>query len=214
VHCLFFRLLKTYGPKWGSAFRWNSVRVGVVALLTTLFSMQLVGVITLAARETMGQPGPRTMGVTFLLACGVAARSIRQGRWDSTVPADKWLAWSLVSYFACLSAIIICADPASHISWSIHQELGQCGVLAHDMMGLERQKFLCGGDFDEDFRLDECDKAVGSTGFNSTKWYTICGKAHVDYPLWVGSVLCVCGAGIVLYFRVLGRDSAKNRKKE
>ena len=73
-------------------------------------------------------------------------------------------------------------------------------MKAKDLMGNVRHKFLCAEDFDEDFTF-ACVDTLPAAG---TQWYTVCGKAHDNFPLWMGAVSGLAAAGTLLYSFLLG----------
>jgi hypothetical protein len=54
---------------------------------------------------------------------------------------------------------------------------------------------VCAEDFDEDYTF-EC---VEGRPEPYAEWYTVCGKAHRDFPRYVLGVAGLCALGLAIY---------------
>lgn len=147
-----------------------------------------------------GVPGSR--GLAFLVAAyTVLIVSGFRRRQSSSWPASGlerpfWVAVAL--YFAALTFIEATFDPATHRSLSVHQTVGPCYEKATDITGLTRFKYLCPGDFEEDFSFD-----CAAPPPDGTRWYTVCGRPHQSYGSWLAAVGGVGIAGMILFWGLL-----------
>ena len=74
--------------------------------------------------------------------------------------------------------------------------LGACGVKMKDLMGYEREEYLCKENYDEDFHFDCVEQTFPP---ENPEWFTICGNAHTNYPLVAATECALASWGIVLY---------------
>merc|ERR1719153_1400439 len=93
-------------------------------------------------------------------------------------------------YFMFLSLNMMSSDPTTHLSTGVHQSRGNCSVTAQDLTGHYRQVYLCEEAHSQDFTLS-CDSLCSENMFGdcttqTTTWYSVCGREHDNYPLWVG----------------------------
>lgn len=166
--------------------------VGVAAAATTV-----VMVLQMTALQQLdgGTPGPVGLVAVVILYGALAARGLRPTRargdavWDGRLRVGGWI------YFASLATIMAVFDPASHRSTGVHQTVGTCYVKQADITGLTRDEFLCAHDFDEDFTFD----CVPTPPEDGTRWYTICGRPHRAFGLWLGAVLGLGLLGSALF---------------
>lgn len=135
--------------------------------------------------------------------------------WMNAVPSwDRLLYRGVMCHFVVMAAIMALGDPTTIVSTGIHQEYGNCSVRERDLCGYERNAYLCKESFDEDFTFD-CPAAVGQTlPPTPNSWYTICGRAHTDYALYVVTSSTICLFGIVLYGYALNRGNNGHSKSE
>ncbi|MEZ4449267.1 MAG: hypothetical protein R3B09_07285 [Nannocystaceae bacterium] len=174
-----------------------------LGLACGLSSLTMVVQLTALQQLDGGVPGPIGLVVVTLLYGALVVRGLRgapRAGADPWRPADALLFRAIVAYYAGLAAIMAIFDPATHRSASMHQTYGECHVEARDIAGLVRYQYLCAEDFDEDFSF-ECVDSLPAAG---SEWYTVCGKAHTDFPRWMAGVSVLGVAGIGLYGLVLG----------
>ena len=106
----------------------------------------------------------------------------------------------MLVYFLTLTAIMALARPEGHVTTGVHQTYGPCGAAATDVTGLTRNEYLCAEDYDEDFTFDCTERPA-----HGARWYTLCGRAHRRFGLWLGAVALLSTAGIALFSSLLGR---------
>jgi hypothetical protein len=188
---------------------WRSFAKGIVSviLLTTLLMM-----VQMAPLQQLdgGVPGVRGLVALVLFYAGLAFWGARRAKLELPRPADRRLFAMMATYFVVLVAILALFDPVAHRSASLHQTYGPCDVEATDIAGHTRRKFICAESFDEDFTFD-CAPALPPQG---ARWYTVCGKAHTSFGLWMGAVAGLGVAGTALYaflFGVFGRGRGAPR---
>ena len=130
-----------------------------------------------------------------------AARTVP---WLRPIPSlDKMLLAAVVGHFCLLTSIMAYADPATIVATGAHQEYGECHVKELDLMGYEREAFLCKDSFSEDFTFD-CAAATRQTLPPTVPtWFTICGRAHVNYALYVGVSAAIGLCGVISFTAML-----------
>jgi len=168
----------------------------VAALCTFLMVVQM----TVLQQVDGGTPGYLTLIAAAVIYAVVVARGLRAANPQLVKPTHRVLHRALVVYFATLVGIMALSDPEAHRAESLHQTYGACGVKAKDLMGNIRHKYLCAEDYDEDFSF----ACVDSPPAAGTQWYTVCGKAHSSFPLWMGAVGGLGAVGVLLYSLLLG----------
>ena len=169
---------------------------------TVVMVLQMTGLQQLDG----GTPGPIGLVVVAILYGALAWRGWEGSRVGGWV-FDGGLRNGAFVYFATLVTIMALFDPASHRSTGVHQTVGECYVKQADITGLTRDEFLCVRDFDEDFTFD-CVDAVPAEG---TRWYTICGRPHRAFGLWLGGVLGLGLLGVALVGWLLGGSGLRER---
>jgi len=104
-------------------------------------------------------------------------------------------------YLTVLPAIMALAMPEKVVATGVHQTYGACAQAVVDLFGYTRAKFLCRESYDEDFHFDCSDQRLPP---DRPSWYTLCGRAHSNFPLYMGvcSVLAattsICLGGMLL----------------
>ncbi|MCB9706271.1 MAG: hypothetical protein H6711_30785 [Myxococcales bacterium] len=169
-------------------------------LVCGLSSLTMVLQVTVLQQLDGGVPGPIGLAVVTALYGALALRGLRSARPEPWRPGDRLLLRATWIYFATLAAIMAIFDPATHRSASMHQTYGPCHVEAKDIAGLVRYQYICAEDFDEDFTFD-CLDAPPAEG---SEWYTVCGRAHSDFPRWMAGVAGLGVAGVVAFSLLLG----------
>ncbi|MEM9697111.1 MAG: hypothetical protein AAGA56_31550, partial [Myxococcota bacterium] len=165
----------------------------VVALASTPV---MVLQVTVLQSFDEGVPGPR--GLVFVVALYTALivagfRRRQASRWPASGLARPL--WAVVAvYFVSLTLIEAAFDPATHRSLSVHQTVGPCYVEATDITGLTRFAYLCPADFDEDFSF-----SCAAPPPDGARWYTVCGRPHRSYGLWLAAVGGLGLLGSILY---------------
>ena len=175
--------------------------VVVAAFSTPLMVLQQ----TVLQQLDGGAPGLRGLVVVAtiyaaLVALGARKRSATLGD-AARGPTDTRLLALVCINFATLALIMALFDPATHRSTSVHQTIGPCHVEAIDITGAKRFEFLCAEDFDEDFSFDGLDERPQ----DGARWYTVSGKAHRHFGLWMGGVAGLGLVGAALFALMLGR---------
>ena len=134
---------------------------------TPLFMVTL-GLFSIIGMDAPGKPGARTLVAAYIIFLLVifAGRHHRSALPRETARAsigraNRILATATWIYFSTFVCIFIFFDPATHVSTGVHQAFSDCGVKAFDIMGFERDEFLCGAGPTQasrnTFRLDaEC----------------------------------------------------------
>jgi hypothetical protein len=54
-----------------------------------------------------------------------------------------------------------------------------------------------------DLCRDLGEDCVDATAEENSTWYTVCGRAHSDYPLYVAATAAVCGLATIFYTLLL-----------
>merc|ERR1719334_2963054 len=131
--------------------------------------------------------------------------------WGDRVPdrsLNKSLSnWVLVVglewYFLFLAVNMMGANPETHLSTGLHQEMGDCNIRAPDITEHTRQDYLCVSTHTQDWTLN-CDLLCASNMFEDCEiqtytWYSVCGKPHTNYGLWAGVTILLCSLGSFIY---------------
>ena len=174
-----------------------------------------------------GCPDWPTFGLAVTLAVALLVRGAARGAGGegrrafgsataATVrtAADYAVALGIGAYYAVLVAIMALGRPEDVVSTGVHQQYGPCGVLAADLSGYTRERYLCAARFDEDFRF--CPgvplPADGAT------WYSLCGTAfgqrHWQYMAAV-TTLAVVGTAyfaMLVLSRPAGEENVKAKR--
>jgi hypothetical protein len=142
-----------------------------------------------------GLPGARGLVVVCAVYLGIVAWGWRRRVPPPRRASDRALRLAAIAYFCTLAGVMAAFDPATHRSASMHQTYGPCHVEAKDIMGLVRYQYVCAEDFDEDYGF-ECEPARPEP---QAEWYTVCGKAHTDFPRMMLGVSILCALGLAIY---------------
>ncbi|MCB9598291.1 MAG: hypothetical protein H6719_36595 [Sandaracinaceae bacterium] len=171
--------------------------LAAVAGLTTIV---MVLQMTVLQQLDGGAPGYVALGVGVGVYAVAAALGARKAKPTDPRPVDRLANGGVVVYYLGLIAVMALADPASHRSTGVHQEVGECYVEATDVTGLTRYQYLCAADFDEDFSF----ACVDEPPADGTTWYTICGRPHTAFGRWMGGVLGLGLLGSLVYSWLFG----------
>lgn len=147
-----------------------------------------------------GVPGVRSLAALVMIYAVVIARGWRGGA--ALAPGrDRLLHAGVVAYFLTLGAIMGVSRPETHVATGVHQTYGPCNVAATDFTGLTRYEYLCADDYDEDFRFD----CVAERPTHGERWFTLCGRPHGNFALWLGAVAALATVGLALFSYLLLR---------
>ena len=89
-------------------------------------------------------------------------------------------------------------------------------MTAPDLTGHYRQVYLCQETHSQDYTLT-CDTLCSQNMFSDCQtqtatWYSVCGRQHQNYQLWVAVTLALAGMGSVVYAFAL-RDREEGGKQ-
>jgi hypothetical protein len=166
--------------------------VKTLALVAGLSTLLMVLQMTPLRQLDGGTPGPRSLAA--LLGLYVIGVALSRRRGDSPPASDHLLHRAVLVYFATLALIAALGRPETHVATGVHQTYGACNVAATDVTGLTRNEYLCAADFDEDFTFD-----CAAPPAEGTRWYTLCGRAHRHFALWLGLVAALAATGAALF---------------
>ena len=124
--------------------------VAISGLATTLMVLQ----ITPLQQLDGGAPGYVALGVGLGLYAAVALALGGPRRVPAAEPHDRALFATVALYGVTLVAVLSLTSATDIRSVGVHQTVGECGVMARDITGLEREQFLCPTTFDEPFALE------------------------------------------------------------
>ncbi len=176
----------------------------LVALASTPLMMVQMGVLQ---QLDGGVPGPRGLAVIVVIYGIVVARS-----WSRRAPtgfeADRLLRIAVPIHLATLAMVGAFFDPSTHVSVSVHQTYGPCGVVARDITGHERHEFLCAEELDEDFDF----ACVQEPPAPHTEWYTVCGRKHHDFATWMSGLAGLALIGGALFVRLFTTDTSRSTR--
>jgi len=193
--------------------------LAVVTLLSTPIMCLQMALLQLVSGESQGLPTHMSLVVVLGLYIQVIGWSWSGRRPDRSLNLSltNWvLVMFLEWYFLFLAVNMLGANPAKHLSTGVHQELGDCSVRAPDITGHERQVFLCAETHSQDFSLS-CDQLCSQNMFNdcavqTNTWYSVCGKAHTDYPLFAGVMMALCSLGSLTFAFLLKQTTEKKQE--
>ena len=168
----------------------------VAGLTTILMLLQ----ITIVQQLDGGAPGYRALAGGWIAYAGLVVWGRKTAKPEPPREGDRTLHAAAIAYFAALIGIMASFDPATHVSTGVHQTIGECYVEATDITGFTRYEFLCPSDFDEDYSF-EC---VASGTEVDPNWYTICGRPHTNFGLWMFGVGLLGVVGMGLFTFMLG----------
>ena len=169
-----------------------------LALAAGLTTPMMMTQITVLQIINGGTPGYLAFGIG-LVVYGVIAFAGRRrvSRRELTI---DWLGRGVAAgYLLMLTFNMTFLAPETHVSTGLHQVTGSCDAKETDITGTKRNKFLCVDDYQEDFTF-----SCTTPPEEGTQWYTICGKAHTNYPLYAAGVGTLSLAGIVLFSLAFG----------
>jgi len=162
---------------------------GVCCLLTTACMMLQMGLFQFVGRESLPSP-------TVLLSCVGVYLAILKFGWLSgnllkSRNSDDFAKFVIILYFSTLILIGLWGNPGQHVSTGLHQPLGKCRVEQFDIITQTKQyEFLCVDNFDETYDF-HCVKPPTFEG-KPVDWYTVCGKEHKNFPVWIATLVSVC----------------------
>lgn len=175
-----------------------------LALVAGLATVVMVLQITVLQQLDGGAPGTLALGAGVALYAVVALWGARRAKPEPVHVRDRLPLAGAVIYYATLVAIMALADPTTHVSAGVHQEVGECYVEASDITGLTRHRYLCADDFDEDFTFVCTDPPE-----HGATWYTVCGRVHRSFATWMAGVSLLAVAGSVVFALLLAGRSRR-----
>ena len=174
-----------------------------LALVGGLSTLAMMVQMTALQQLDGGVPGVISLITVIALYLGLIAREFgkRQPRRPQT--AERVLLGGAIAYFGTLAVVMAVFEPETHHSASLHQTYGPCHIEQKDITGMTRFKYVCVEDYDEDYHFG-CVKGLPAA---ETDWYTVCGKGHSDFPLWLGGVAGLGVLGVLVYAGLLVRGA-------
>lgn len=194
-----FSFLMSTGMRKDPELRERSTIIKTLALTLGLSSALMVVHMQILQPLDSSLPGPRGLVTLIVLYLGIFAWGWSRRNPPKRVASDRILQGAAVLYFSTLIAIMAIFDPATHRNTSMHQTYGPCYVEAKDIMGFTRYEFLCAEDYDEDYTFDCVDERPEP----DDQWYTVCGKAHTDFPSFMLGIVLLGALGIAGYGSLL-----------
>jgi len=213
-----FQFLVSYFLRKASSPLRLTIGLLLVSVLATPIMCLQMALLQLFSLESQGLPTYRSLLLVltiylFTINKGFAHRSPDR---NLNTSLTNWVVVMFLEwYYLFLSVNMLGADPASHLSTGVHQEIGDCSVRAPDITGHERQVYLCAETHSQDFLLD-CAQLCSQNVFDdcavqTSTWYSVCGRPHTNYLLWVGVTITLCSLGAFTYAWLLRQRS---RRKE
>lgn len=206
------------------------------ALLTTPFMMLAMGPFQLhqlrfqlpdsmpslpEITQIPGKPDALSLLLAIVIFGYLAWRGLRSSSrvryaWLRPRPAsDAMLLAGIFAYYGAMVAIMATARPEAVVATGVHQPVNPCHVVGHDLSNRTRFEFLCPTEYDEDFTFDcVAGGAASVSGLDArTTWYTLCGKAHTDRPLYVVVVSLLATVGGFVFTMMLTSTDRDPRTK-
>ena len=175
---------------------WFKALVTIIVLAIPLMTIQMTALQQLDG----GLPGRWTLLAVLLLYGATALVGLRQRQRGAFQRVDRPLLAAVTVHFVTFFLIVSLFDPVAHHNTSVHQTYGPCGVKTTDVMGLERDLYICPDAYLGDFHFD-CGVPLPEDGAH---WYTVCGRPHQNRPLWMGVVGAIGLTGLLLFGHALG----------
>lgn len=178
--------------------------LALAACLTT--PMMMVQMTTLQTLDG-GVPGYLAFGMG-LVAYGTVAFLGRRAANLGKLPVDSLGCGAVAAYLFMLSVNMTIFAPEKHASTGLHQLPGPCDIEESDIVGGIRKKFLCIDNYEEDFTF-----ACTAPPADGARWFTICGKAHTNYPVYSAAVGGLSLTGVVVFFILFGLTPRPGNKR-
>lgn len=194
-----FALLASLGLRNDPEVRERKTIAKTLALIIGLSSVLMVVQVRLLQPLDANLPGIRGLITVIVVFLGLIAWGWRRRESPALTASDRPLLVAVGLYFVTLTGIMATFNPATHRSASMHQVYGPCHVEATDIMGFTRYEFLCAQDFDEDYSFD----CVDSLPADKSEWYTVCGKAHSNFPRFMLAIAMLAALGLALFGTLL-----------
>jgi len=170
------------------------------ALVAGCTTVIMVLQLTILQQLDGGTPGYLAFATGLLVYAAIVVWKRKSAQPMPPQPGDRLLHAAVVGYFSTLVLIMAVFDPATHVNTGVHQTVGECYVEVADITGKVRYEYLCPSDFDEDYTF-ECVDAPPADG---SEWYTVCGRAHTNFPAWLAGVGLLGALGIAVFSYLLG----------
>ena len=169
--------------------------LALASFLTTALMMVQMTALQFINGGTLGYLG---LGLGLLAYTALVFLG-RNNRKSTALPVD-WLGRGASAAFLLMLAFnMTFFAPETHVSTGLHQLPGPCDAQDVDITGKVRKAFLCVADYEEDFTF-----ACTTPPADGTQWYSICGKAHSNYPAYVAGVGGLSLAGILVFSFLFG----------
>jgi len=170
------------------------------ALVAGCTTVIMVLQLTILQQLDGGTPGYLAFATGLLVYAAIVVWKRKSAQPMPPQPGDRLLHAAVVGYFSTLVLIMAVFDPTTHVNTGVHQTVGECYVEVADITGKVRYEYLCPSDFDEDYTF-ECVDAPPADG---SEWYTVCGRAHTNFPAWLAGVGLLGALGIAVFSYLLG----------
>jgi len=214
--CSFYLILQTtlYRQKMSGA-----ASLLLTGLLSTPLMCLQMAILQFIAREDQGLPTRRSLIIVLILYSSVIMEGFgrKLAKTDRVKIVNYVLLGSLAIYYTFLTLNMSFGSPESHLSTGVHQEVGDCNIEAPDITGHLRQVYLCKEKHTQDFTFD-CSDLCKNKDVNckavSNSWYTICGRPHSDYALWLTTTGVLCVIGVILFTYTLTYRSGERRQQK
>eukprot|EP00164_Ancoracysta_twista_P007185 GFYU01010171.1.p1 GENE.GFYU01010171.1~~GFYU01010171.1.p1 ORF type:complete len:552 (-),score=95.86 GFYU01010171.1:40-1695(-) len=140
----------------------------------------------------------------------------------ATVARQPLIAFTVVLYFIALCYTGMTGEPETHVARGLHQTLGACDVTERDMMGFERNVYLCPTNHREPFTIcTEKDGAWHESNAEGVsyeniqdRWYSLCGTPHGElWELWWKSMVFISSLGSVVFTWLLLQEQEIESRK-
>merc|ERR1719401_1377146 len=167
-------------------------------------------------------PGPQTVAVAVVAFAAVALRGLAASPSASSqlepaqkAPESLLVRGGVLSYFALLVAVMACFRPEEQVSTGPHQVFGPCNATDVDLMGYVRDRYICRERYPDWYFSFDCpaplagargrwahvDPSLAADRNGTVSWYTVCGRPHESFELWMAAVaaLALCGSALFVW---------------
>ncbi|KAK3241552.1 hypothetical protein CYMTET_48695 [Cymbomonas tetramitiformis] len=194
------------------------------ASVTPLF-MIAMGIFSVFSLDIPGKPAERTIGLCLLTYFIVILWNVRNRQLvvkDKFFPEyDKVLFFFVTLDFCTHTCINALGNPENHVSHGVHQTAGSCEVKNYDIMGFERNEYLCVESDPSQASVTDYQTscavpggiAPSPTGM-AAEWYSVCGLAHNDRVAEFVGLATIAVIGIASYaFCLINSKEALSKRK-
>lgn len=207
---------------------WSQPRSLALACLSTPLMMVILNVFTLLGGDDIGAPDVGTVLACMITFGVIVLRELARPADDPRAvaavsaavhkvhePEPAVFRIGLVTYFGILAATMATFSPEKQLSTGVHQTFGPCDATDWDLLGFQRNRYICKERYPSWYFGYDCKDALeGATGRwahvvpweaakgskdGTASWFTICGRPHESFQVWMMAEGALTLLGATLY---------------